>query len=363
MKWKPKTQHRTRGMNISSPRPFPTPTQPYVCSPTSGDWHRTLPRAQRRSKPLAGFRSIWSRCSGRSASFACSRLRATGGARPAIGPGDHRSARQNRRVGRLDRGDRQRCRPLRALAVASDLRSGLRTRPGRHHCRHSPARGDGRGRRRWLARERPVAVRQRLSACRLDARALRRDRGRNAGSPSRGARRWCEASFCRRTTGRSRTPGTSRGSRGLVAITSPSRTRGEFLRPRERRAVPARAALPERAAFPSAHTQRHLGGSRSGRLGGPCGDGRYRPAAVGGRQADARIGNVPRRAGSCRSRTERGASLARGSGHEPLAPRACRNAEGRSAPHPGHPDRDMARHDLRSRRRRMFRARRWQRAL
>ena len=145
-------------------------------------------------------------------------------ARSADGAGDHRSARQNRRFGRLDRGDRQRGRHLRALAAAGDLRAGLRARPGRHHCRLGPACGDGRGggggwrvNGRW-----PFA-----SGCQhadwMFGLCVMTEGGKPV--PGEAGRRSSGASFCRRATGRSRTPGTSQGSRGPGAITSPSRTR------------------------------------------------------------------------------------------------------------------------------------------
>ena len=146
------------------------------------------------------------------------------GARSAGGAGDHRSARQNRRFGRLDRDDQRRVRPVRVVVVAGELRAGLPQRPRRDHCRLRPAGGDGRGGGRWLARQRTVAVRERLPACRLDLRASASWPRTASRSPARRARRWSAAFSCRRATGGSRTPGTSRGSRGLEAIISRSAT-------------------------------------------------------------------------------------------------------------------------------------------
>src|SRR6516162_1978782 len=96
------------------------------------------------------------------------------GARYAGGAGGLRSTQPNRRFSWLDRDDRWRVRHVRLLAAAGHLRTGLPERPGRDYC------GQGGGRSWWLAGQGTLAVRQRLPACRLDVRALRYDRGREA---------------------------------------------------------------------------------------------------------------------------------------------------------------------------------------
>jgi hypothetical protein len=78
-------------------------------------------------------------------------------------------------------------RRFRALAAAGNLRAGLRAWPGRDLCRLDPIGRNGRGDVRRLAGQRPMAIRQRLPACRLDGRVLRHDRRREAASRRRRA--------------------------------------------------------------------------------------------------------------------------------------------------------------------------------
>ena len=228
---------------------------------------------------------------------------------------------------------------------------------------------NGGGRGRGLARQRPLALRQRLPACRCLGRFLRHDRRRQAASGS--GRRGRAAPGAGRGTAGARLADRGylacRGTQGDRKPSHPAARQadppGEFLRPGERRALPAGAALSNRAALPPAcacRVQRRHGRGRAGRACRAC---QYRPAAASGTHAHAPVGSIPSRARARRSRGQGGAGVVRGPGREPLASRGCGNAQGRGASHAGHAGRDMGRHHLRPRRGFLLHARRRRRAL
>ena len=143
------------------------------------------------------------------------------------------------------------CSPLRRLAAAANLRSALCQRPRHDACRRLPACRDGRGDGRGLAGRRALALRQRMSSCRLAGRLLRDDRGRQAagragwkgtsgpGLRHAGARLADRGHLvCRRPQGHGQSSHRHEGQ---------GRPGGAFLRSREWLPGPGRTALPVRA--------------------------------------------------------------------------------------------------------------------
>ena len=111
------------------------------------------------------------------------------------------------------------------LGTTRNLRSHLSERAGRGDLRILAAGRNGRACCGRLADQRPLAVRQRLHACRVDRRILRRNRRRQSSRRRARGGRGFVALCCRRKTGRSRTAGMRPGSRAPAAITSCCRTR------------------------------------------------------------------------------------------------------------------------------------------
>ena len=123
----------------------------------------------------------------RASGWSCRRATAGIGADLADGDAGVRGARPRRRVDRLDRDDRRRVVDRPRRAAPGDVRRALRRRTRRHHRRRDQPERLDRGRRRRLPRDRPVGLRQRLRARRLDLRQLhrgrRRRRARSCASP------------------------------------------------------------------------------------------------------------------------------------------------------------------------------------
>jgi len=103
-----------------------------------------------------------------------SQLRRAGG-RSAVGGAGYYGARADRRLTGMDRDDRQRFGDLRAAVAQGNLPSDLSQWARRDLGRLCRTHGNRRTCSRWLARDWPMAVRQRLPACRLVDRPLRHD--------------------------------------------------------------------------------------------------------------------------------------------------------------------------------------------